>query len=145
MTTPHNATSGNKNRSKKFIKSFMKIKKTTHALLKRVKNDCCSICMNDFSVDERVYFLKCTHIFHKNCIIEWLFKKNMCHLCCCKLYENDDHVDMDTYTDTDTNSNTVNMKSYYTDLYIYDSYINFWTISTGPLVDYGRRRGFMRM
>lgn len=140
MTIPTNATSGNKRKSKKFIKSLMKIKKTTPALLKRVKSDCCSICINDFDVDERVCFLKCNHIFHKNCIMKWLLKKNTCPLCRCKLqlHENDD------YTDTDIDTHMENMNGSFDRFhYAGADHINFWTSTALPLANYGTRDGFM--
>lgn len=32
----------------------------------------CSICMEDFVLDEKVKELECGHLYHKDCIIEWL-------------------------------------------------------------------------
>jgi len=32
----------------------------------------CSVCWEDFTIDEKVMKLACDHMFHKDCIIPWL-------------------------------------------------------------------------
>ena len=41
----------------------------------------CIICMEDFKVDDEVIFLPCLHIFHKDCILEWLNRHDDCPIC----------------------------------------------------------------
>ena len=41
----------------------------------------CSVCWDDFKLDEDVRLLKCEHIFHENCIIPWLELHNTCPVC----------------------------------------------------------------
>jgi hypothetical protein len=41
----------------------------------------CSICLLDFEEDDDIVDLTCTHIFHKNCIIEWCHVKAECPNC----------------------------------------------------------------
>ena len=41
----------------------------------------CSVCWDDFKLDEDVRQLKCEHIFHENCIIPWLELHNTCPVC----------------------------------------------------------------
>ena len=43
--------------------------------------DKCIICMDEFKRRERVKLLPCGHIFHNNCIKEWLLKENTCPFC----------------------------------------------------------------
>ena len=39
----------------------------------------CSICLE--SIKENEYKLSCGHLYHKNCILAWYFKKAICPLC----------------------------------------------------------------
>jgi hypothetical protein len=41
----------------------------------------CSICMSEFNTREPIIKLSCTHIFHKDCIKEWLSRKKTCAVC----------------------------------------------------------------
>jgi len=43
--------------------------------------DCCSICHNDYLVDDKITRLDCGHVFHYNCIKEWGHYKSSCPLC----------------------------------------------------------------
>ena len=42
-------------------------------------NNDCSICLENINKDD--YKLNCNHIFHKNCISQWLIKSSNCPLC----------------------------------------------------------------
>ena len=47
----------------------------------------CHICLGDYECGEEVCLLQnpyCTHVFHKECISEWLLKHNECP--CCRRY-----------------------------------------------------------
>ena len=41
----------------------------------------CIICMEEFENNESVKLLPCEHIFHKNCIKQWLLKQKTCPFC----------------------------------------------------------------
>lgn len=41
----------------------------------------CMVCLSDFSADEEVRKLPCCHIFHANCIDEWLRRCTDCPIC----------------------------------------------------------------
>ena len=41
----------------------------------------CIICMEEFENNENVKLLPCDHIFHKNCIKQWLLKQKTCPFC----------------------------------------------------------------
>ena len=41
----------------------------------------CSVCWDDFKLDEDVRQLRCEHIFHEDCIIPWLELHNTCPVC----------------------------------------------------------------
>ena len=41
----------------------------------------CSICFDEFKDNELLKQLKCTHIFHKECLSQWLLNENKCPNC----------------------------------------------------------------
>jgi len=41
----------------------------------------CVICMCDFSLGDEVRFLPCMHIYHKDCIDDWLMRSFTCPSC----------------------------------------------------------------
>lgn len=41
----------------------------------------CSVCMEDYKVDETVQKLPCDHLFHENCIVPWLELHDTCPVC----------------------------------------------------------------
>lgn len=44
------------------------------------EHDICVICLDEYSI-KKIGKLKCNHIFHNDCIIEWLQVKQNCPLC----------------------------------------------------------------
>ncbi|CAN6479454.1 unnamed protein product [Victoria cruziana] len=50
----------------------------------------CTVCMEGWEVDGRggdeVKLLSCSHMYHTNCIAEWLAYKNLCPLCRSSVY-----------------------------------------------------------
>jgi hypothetical protein len=50
------------------------------------KEDCCSVCLVNYSEGERVKVLPCSHLFHCECIVPWLQAHSQsCPLCNVKL------------------------------------------------------------
>ena len=45
----------------------------------------CIICLEDFKNKDKAIILPCIHLFHKNCINNWLKAKNKCPICKFKL------------------------------------------------------------
>jgi len=41
----------------------------------------CSICVDEIDATATVFKLKCCHVFHQDCLREWLEKKNECPVC----------------------------------------------------------------
>ncbi|KAH8383264.1 hypothetical protein KR009_007607 [Drosophila setifemur] len=41
----------------------------------------CSICWDDFKLDETVRKLPCSHLYHENCIVPWLNLHSTCPIC----------------------------------------------------------------
>ncbi|KAL0482374.1 E3 ubiquitin-protein ligase RING [Acrasis kona] len=46
-----------------------------------VDNDACSVCIEDYSINEELTQLPCEHIFHKDCIVPWIQEHNTCPTC----------------------------------------------------------------
>jgi hypothetical protein len=41
----------------------------------------CIICLEKMKENEKLMILKCTHIYHHECLSSWLSKKSICPLC----------------------------------------------------------------
>ena len=41
----------------------------------------CTICLEDFNIKDKVINLECLHMFHNNCINNWLTINNFCPVC----------------------------------------------------------------
>lgn len=65
-----------------FHKCILK-KKLKESLLQDNLNEECSICLDYLSKDNKIIKLECDHIYHSECIKEWLLrdKDNNCPLC----------------------------------------------------------------
>lgn len=46
-----------------------------------VDDPVCTICLSPLLVGEQVAALECPHLYHADCIVEWLRRKNSCPLC----------------------------------------------------------------
>ena len=49
-------------------------------IIKTIDKGVCSICLEQFIVNDKVNKLTCSHIFHKNCLDNWI-QNNNCPLC----------------------------------------------------------------
>ena len=49
--------------------------------IKDKRKQVCCICMDNFSCNQEVYWLSCKHIFHKDCLSEWIRYKPECPTC----------------------------------------------------------------
>jgi hypothetical protein len=47
------------------------------------KNNTCAICTSEFEIEEEILILHCKHIYHTNCINEWILHKPNCPYCRC--------------------------------------------------------------
>ena len=64
--------------------SIQQIEKLPIIKYKKDKNNenyQCIICMEEFEKNEKVNLLPCGHIFHINCIKQWLLKQKSCPFC----------------------------------------------------------------
>ena len=49
--------------------------------LNKFKSKNCTICLEDFKVKDKLMYLPCFHLFHKDCIISWAKENSICPLC----------------------------------------------------------------
>ncbi|KAM7523301.1 hypothetical protein LguiA_013203 [Lonicera macranthoides] len=69
-----------------FLKS-LRIVRIKSSILKLYANNGCVICTDSFTVNDKAIRLPCKHVYHKDCIVEWLDQNNTCPLCRDKLPE----------------------------------------------------------
>ena len=62
-------------------KVISKIKKNVLAPKDIDKSSSCSICLEEFNSEKEIAFLDCKHVYHMDCIIEWIKKEVSCPLC----------------------------------------------------------------
>jgi len=75
---------GNPPASKRFISNLPTVKVDD-----KMKDNTCSICVENFKEKEKIYKLPCFHCFHAPCIVPWLKLHNTCPICRSE-YETDD-------------------------------------------------------
>ena len=64
----------------KSYKLFKKTKKIKNVDLENLINEC-SICLEQYKLNEKIIKLDCEHIFHKSCINLWFQNNNSCPIC----------------------------------------------------------------
>ena len=47
----------------------------------RVEGEICSVCHEEFKEEVECIELECKHLFHRNCISQWLKLKRNCPMC----------------------------------------------------------------
>ncbi|XP_067634655.1 E3 ubiquitin-protein ligase Iruka [Eurosta solidaginis] len=71
-------TSGPPPLPKEKIDEIPKVHVTTEYVERKTQ---CSVCWEDFRLDEMVRRLRCSHIYHENCIVPWLDLHGTCPIC----------------------------------------------------------------
>lgn len=91
------------------------------------KNLQCSVCMEDFKLEEQVKQVPCGHLYHRDCIVPWLEMHGSCPICR-KLFnstsnasENDSTTTSTSNTSSTTQASSSNSSGlHYEDLNEYD-------------------------
>ena len=76
LNDPHHNQNNNEIRNQNRNIEKKEIKFTNGLYIKE-----CTICLEHFNENELLYELSCNHSYHKECIDDWLSKKNTCPLC----------------------------------------------------------------
>jgi len=45
----------------------------------------CIICLEDMKYNEDLILVKCSHIYHKECLEKWMVRRSVCPLCNIKI------------------------------------------------------------
>ncbi|KAL5021499.1 hypothetical protein ScPMuIL_000654 [Solemya velum] len=48
---------------------------------KKLPNDTCPVCLDEFNRKENIAVCPCYHGFHVKCLMEWLRHRNTCPMC----------------------------------------------------------------
>jgi len=75
---------GNPPASKEAVSNLEKVKIDEEKLNKLRKNsNCenCSVCKDDFELEQEIVNLPCKHSFHEDCLTPWLTERNSCPTC----------------------------------------------------------------
>lgn len=67
--------------SRCLIKMKHSILDAKHLLFSNEKDKKCSICQEEFEVNDDIGKLECSHSYHMHCIKQWLLQKNACPVC----------------------------------------------------------------
>ena len=65
----------------KALFNLIEEKKINGDLINKLRNNKCSICLDDLCKGKRISYLPCCHIYHSKCIKKWLKVSNFCPLC----------------------------------------------------------------
>ncbi len=74
---------GNPPAAKKEVENLesVKITKNSFEELKKKMNHECSVCKEEFEINQELKKLPCCHIFHDDCLLPWLKQRNSCPTC----------------------------------------------------------------
>lgn len=66
-----------------FKNATSKIEQSTSSVINinKLSHQECSVCISDFQKEEIVVILSCNHVYHKNCVEEWIKTKSNCPYC----------------------------------------------------------------
>nr|GLL40847.1 hypothetical protein DM860_004406 [Ipomoea trifida] len=79
-TNPSNGNPFHSPTSKAAIASLENIK-VNSSFLEKDPISCCQICKIEFVLDLELKMLPCKHVYHSECILQWLETKNTCPVC----------------------------------------------------------------
>lgn len=71
-------TSGPPPLAKDKINDIPKVEITAEEVERKLQ---CSVCWEDFKIDEKVRKLPCSHLYHEDCIVPWLNLHGTCPIC----------------------------------------------------------------
>ncbi|XP_031556063.1 RING finger protein 24-like [Actinia tenebrosa] len=68
--------------SREFPRGLIKVKYKSKWLKKStLKDDMCTICLDDFKSREEINMCRCGHAYHHKCIMKWLEIRETCPIC----------------------------------------------------------------
>ena len=70
-----------------FFKNIHKTPKFTEKGLTAAQIEACSVCLLEYEKESICRFTPCLHIFHSDCLQQWIMKHENCPLCRTELNE----------------------------------------------------------
>jgi hypothetical protein len=78
--------SDNESNKKKEVENLIKI--IPNSKIEKVnKNLKCVICLNGFKIGDKESTLPCMHIFHYNCLKNWMYEQRWCPICKSEIFK----------------------------------------------------------
>ena len=68
----------------------------------KIKEKKCSICLLKYKKSDIIKELPCNHIFHKNCILKWMEKSNVCPICKYDITEEVNNIELKNSSDEES-------------------------------------------
>ena len=68
----------------------------------KIKEKKCSICLLKYKKSDIIKELPCNHIFHKNCILKWMEKSNVCPICKYDIAEDVNNMELKNSSDEES-------------------------------------------
>ena len=69
----------------------------------KIKEKKCSICLFKYKKPDIIKEFPCNHVFHKNCILKWLEKSNICPLCKYDITDDVNKIELKNESDEENN------------------------------------------
>merc|ERR1719491_463581 len=66
--------------SKSMMRQLPRVKVTSHDLAVNESNEC-SICLDELVIGQPALRIPCGHLYHEECVKDWLRKSNECPVC----------------------------------------------------------------
>ena len=66
---------------KQYLPEPIKIDEKQLKKINDSSDDNCIICLDNFKLNDEILYLPCMHLYHKECIIKWFLKEDICPLC----------------------------------------------------------------
>ena len=63
------------------LKELFKKVELTNKIIEKLEEKKCIICLENYSVGNKIYYLPCFHFFHVDCIKNWINNSKRCPLC----------------------------------------------------------------
>ena len=63
------------------IADFVEEQELTEDILKKGQQKNCSICLENYSIGDKIVYLPCFHFYHTKCIQTWVKSSDKCPLC----------------------------------------------------------------
>ena len=71
----------------------------------QIKEKKCSICLLKYRGSDIIKEFPCNHIYHKDCILKWLKKSNICPLCKFDITEDVNNIELNKNNNSNNESN----------------------------------------